>query len=134
MIYTGCTRAGVAYLLHICVQRVLGMWDTHSMLAALCILTTTLLGSIVRAGVVCGAAASGNYVWNDPTVSQQATVVQRRSLLVSKAWLTLQWTLSLPHAQHSSPGADCAWPPAALHTQTCCILQVSTAGLGHANG
>ena len=24
----------------------------------------------VTTGVVCGAAASGNYVWNDPTVSQ----------------------------------------------------------------
>jgi hypothetical protein len=31
----------------------------------------------VAAGVVCGAAASGNYVWNDPTVSPRVCVCVR---------------------------------------------------------
>lgn len=89
----------------------------------------------MHAGVVCGAAASGNYVWNDPKViasaSTQRSVLLQTSLTVASALRSgnclnrmLQLSCSssmrtvlLQHGQHARPLATVLLAP-----QQYCLL------------
>jgi hypothetical protein len=125
---TGCTHAGVAYLSSLCVQ--LSLPGAPSLLAAACIATTMLLGSVLHAGVVCGAAASGNYVWNDPTVSAASLhSTMQHQLRHQQANRSAVGALRVPRRlyrlhMYSSRSLGRACLPAALHRQARGFMQV----------